>query len=283
LVWLEGSPPWITASGKWDLVGATAHAFEKKMAEAFDKKYGTSMYRTSVSFPVSVRYRDAGGRWYRSCAELTYIRRQNRIEFGPTTHNLLGNGRTSQESSPVEEAPRNVFRLSGSAWELSFDGKTVLLPARIGLRYIAELLRKPRTAIESAKLAGLDTESTKLTVSSGIPFTDGKAIKEVRAELVERKADLASLQESDWARRGSLKEEISKLEEYLQQGTDHQGQPRKVAGTAERARTRVTTAIGRAITHISKEHAALGCHLKASIKTGITVIYAPAEVPDWQF
>jgi hypothetical protein len=283
LVWLEGSPPWITASEKWDLLGATAHAFEKAMAEAFDKKYGTSMYRTSVSMTVRVRYRDSGGCWYRSCAELIYVRPQNRIEFGPTTRNVIGDGRTSQESSPVEEVARNAFRLHGSAWELSFDGKTVLLPDRTGLRYIAELLRKPRTAIEAAKLAGVDTESTKLTESSGIELTDEQAIKEVRAELVAKKAELAGLQQNDWTRRGPLEEEISKLEKYLQQVTDHQGHPRKVAGTAERARTRVTTAIGRAIAHISKEHAALGCHLKESIKTGITVIYAPTEVRDWQF
>ena len=82
---------------------------------------------------------------------------------------------------------------------------------------------------------------------------------------------------------GALQEDIKKLEKYLGEVGTHQGKARKVAGTAQRSRTSVTNAINRAIDHISALHPDLGLHLRESIKTGTTPIYAPVELPDWQF
>jgi hypothetical protein len=94
---------------------------------------------------------------------------------------------------------------------------------------------------------------------------------------------LAGLDKRDWTRKGALKDEISHLERYLGEVETHQGRARKVSGTAQRSRTRVTNAIKRAIEDISKQHPVLGLHLKKSIKTGTAPIYDPAEIPDWQF
>jgi hypothetical protein len=175
-----------------------------------------------------------------------------------------------------------VFRKEGEIWTLSFDRKAVHVADTLGLGYIAELLRKPRVAIEAAQLAGADIKSTKLAAVPGIPLADEPAIKAVRADLVEKKAALAGLQERDWTRKGALQEDIKKLE-YLGEVGTHQGKARKVAGTAQRSRTSVTNAINRAIDHISGQHPGLGRHLKESIKTGTAPVYAPANVPDWHF
>jgi hypothetical protein len=166
---------------------------------------------------------------------------------------------------------------------LSFEGKTAHVPDALGLGYIGELLRTPRVAIEAAQLAGASVESTKLAALPGIPLADEETIRSVRADLVARKAELDGLAKNDWARRGTLKEEISKLEKYLGEVETHQGQARKVAGTAQRSRTSVTNAINRAIDHISGQHPDLGRHLKESIKTGTAPTYAPVDLPDWRF
>jgi hypothetical protein len=80
-----------------------------------------------------------------------------------------------------------------------------------------------------------------------------------------------------------LQEEIDKFKKYLGGVQDRLGQPREAGGSAERSRTAVTTAVNRARDYISEHHPALGHHLKESIQTGNSLVYAPAEVPDWQF
>jgi len=185
--------------------------------------------------------------------------------------------------SELEGTLETIFRKGGGFWALSFEGKTVQIPDRLGLSYIADLLRTPQKAIEAAQLAGARVGSSKPSAVPGIPMADESAIRAVQEELATKKARLKNLQANDWARKGEIHDEISKLEKYLGEVGTHRGQARKVAGTAQRSRTSVTNAINRAIGQISKEHPDLGRHLTKSIKTGTVLIYAPSEVPDWQF
>lgn len=205
--------------------------------------------------------------------------------FGDDSHDVLRRitailAEHDRRTTGVEEA---VFRKDGEVWTLSFEGKTVHVSDALGFGYIGELLRTPQMAIEAAQLAGVSVESSKLVALPGIPLADEATIKAVRADLFEKKTELAGLQKSDWTRRGALQEEIPKLEKYLVEVETHQGEARKVAGTAQRSRTSVTNAINRAIDHISAQHPDLGLHLKESLKTGTTPIYAPVELPDWRF
>ena len=175
------------------------------------------------------------------------------------------------------------FRNEGEIWVITFAGKTIHVRDILGLGYIAELLRRPRVEIEATQLAGTNVESSKLAAAPGIPMADERTIRCVRANLVEKKDELADLPENDWTQRGVLQEEISKLEKYLGEVETHQKQARKVAGTAERSRTSVTNAIKLAIVHISRQHPDLGRHLKDSIKTGTAPVYGPPEIQDWDF
>ena len=205
--------------------------------------------------------------------------------FGDDSHTVLSriSDVVAEHDRRLPAAERAVFRKADGTWTLSFNRKTIHIPDMLGLGYVAELLRKSGVAVEAAALAGASVESTKLAAVAGIPMADETAIRAVRANLVEKQTELAGLQKSDWTRRGALQEEIPKLEKYLAQVETHQGKARKVAGTAQRSRTSVTNAINRAIDHISAQHPDLGLHLKESIKMGTTPIYAPVELPDWQF
>ena len=59
------------------------------------------------------------------------------------------------------------------------------------------------------------------------------------------------------------------------------GRPRRTGDPAERARTSVTWRIRDAIGRIEREHAELGRHLRASVRTGTFCRYAPEDDPGW--
>jgi hypothetical protein len=163
------------------------------------------------------------------------------------------------------------------------------------MNYIAELLRRPRTPIDADTLVGTAHENADASPEAseervvlagaalpGIPMTDAKAIKAVKAELSKRKGELKDCPADD-ARSTQLQREISQLQNYLVQVKGQHGRPRTTGGITSRARSRVKHAIDRAITRIAEQHLPLANHLQDSIRTGNSPVYMPAEVPDWQF
>jgi hypothetical protein len=174
-----------------------------------------------------------------------------------------------------------IFQRNDGLWTARYAAKQVVLPDRLGLKYIAELLRRPGVAIQASALTGGERESVGLVPLLNMPMADAETIKSVRKELVMRQDELLRLPENHWARRGELNDEIAKLQSYLGQVQTNRGRPRNVSGGAEHSRTSVTNAIVRAIEHISKAHPDLGQHLRESIKTGTAMLYAPADPPDW--
>ncbi|MBI4903689.1 MAG: hypothetical protein HY820_08640 [Acidobacteria bacterium] len=184
---------------------------------------------------------------------------------------------------PNAALPNFLFRREGKLWRLIFNGTEAHVTDLLGIGYIAELLRKPRVAIEAGKLRWPTVECLAIADEPGIPLADDDTIKSVRGELAARQDELGRLCESDWPRRGALKEEISELKDYLGQVERRRGQARKVRGTAQKSRTSVTNGIARAIRAISHQHPDLARHLKDSIHTGGSPAYVPKELPNWHF
>lgn len=189
-----------------------------------------------------------------------------------------------------------VFHRGTRVWTLSFDGTTAHVADLAGMNYIAELLRHPRTPIDADTLVATIRENTDTPMATaeervvgavaampGIPLTDAKAIKTVKAELAKRKAELKDSSAGDESTRAKLQREISQLQNYLAQVKGRNGRPRTTGGIASRARSRVKHAIDRAITRIAEQHLPLANHLQSSIRTGTSLIYIPIEVPDWHF
>jgi hypothetical protein len=189
------------------------------------------------------------------------------------------NPQSPKQSATADEA---IFRREGKVWKVSFLGKTILLPDSRGMGYIAELLRSPHRPIPAIQLAGLDSQISTIAPMSGMPLADERALKQVHARVAALQAELEQLPENDWLRRGDRREELLKLQAYLQGAENVRGEPRETGGVAERARKAVTNAINRAIFDISAQHPELGQHL-AAIKTGSELIYLPASIPNWQF
>ena len=98
LVWLEGYSGLAIAGQKWNLPAA--------FAEADSKSGGGGIYGgPDYCITVSVTYRDADGQWwFRSSARLTFIRTQNRLSFGATTHDKWGASRESVAEDPTQRS-----------------------------------------------------------------------------------------------------------------------------------------------------------------------------------
>jgi hypothetical protein len=188
------------------------------------------------------------------------------------------------------------FRRDGPVWSLRFDGKSVQVDDLVGMEYIAELLRHPRTPIEADTLVAAFRQSADGAVevaeerivgaaaaTPGIPMTDAKAVKMVKAELAERKSELRGSSAVDETIRTNLEREISQLQDYLAQVKGRDGRSRTTGGVAARSRSRAKHAIDRAMAKIAQQHLALANHLQDSIRTGNSLVYMPTEVPDWQF
>jgi hypothetical protein len=178
----------------------------------------------------------------------------------------------------------NVFRREQDVWALSFYGKTIRLKHLAGLGYIAELLRAPGREIEALALVGQPSNGqAPVPSASGIGIADEQAVRAVRAALQERERELGGVAENDWSRRGSLREEISKLRQYLQQAQGFGGRGRKSAGAAEKARKAVSAAVTRALAEIEEHHPSLAAHLRSSVELGATLLYRPPNDLDWEF
>lgn len=188
-----------------------------------------------------------------------------------------------------------LFRRDGPVWTLQFDCKSVQVGDLVGMEYIAELLRHPRTPIEADSLVAVRREDTGGPVAiaearvvsataamQGIPLTDAKAIKAVRTEMARMKGELKDSPADDETRT-KLQLEIAQLQDYLAQVKGRRGRSRTTGGIAARSRSRVKHAIDRAITRIAEQHLPLANHLQDSIRTGNSPVYMPTEVPDWQF
>jgi hypothetical protein len=211
-----------------------------------------------------------------------------------------GDSPSNTSSVMLDEQTRSnekacVFHKGIKVWTLSFEGTTAHVADLVGMNYIAELLRHPRTLIDADTLVATVRENTDTASETpeervvmagaaipGIPMTDAKAIKAVKAELATRKGELKDCAADD-ARSALLQREISQLQNYLAQVKGQHGRPRATGGITSRARSRVKHAIDRAITRIAEQHLPLANHLQDSIRTGNSPVYMPTEVPDWQF
>ena len=200
------------------------------------------------------------------------------VDFG-TALSVTAKELKAASEPTVQSEP--LFQQQGQFWRIRYDGTEIIVKPLKGMGYIADLLRQPGVPVEAVALVGVDQSSTTIAHQPGLDLADEPTIKAVRDELEKKKRELKGLKENDWMRRGPVNECIVQLEDYLSHVQNQHGQARKVAGTAQRARTAVTIAINRAIDHLFAQHPTLGRHLKESIKTGTKVIYRPTEVPDW--
>lgn len=178
----------------------------------------------------------------------------------------------------------NVFRKDGEYWTATFAGKAVLLKDVRGLHDIAELLRRKGAEIHVLDLVAQPAPNARPAPAGGAaqPVLDERA----RAQLVARVEQLRdevdeAEREANTERAGKTRQELEFIERELAAAYGLGGRPRTMSDPAERARKAVQRRIKDSIDRIERQHAALGNHLRRSIRTGTFCSYKPESPIDW--
>jgi DNA-binding NarL/FixJ family response regulator len=216
---------------------------------------------------------------------------------------LAGSGHPSNEPASGEARPQvqqavgNIFRREGDYWTLGFGGRTVRLRDALGVRYLAELVRRSGIEVHVADLAASTSggQARSKTAAStaardgirSVPGDAGDVLDaQARAEYKRRLEELrADIQEAEgWGdadRAARLQEEVAALSAQLASAYGLGGRPRKAADPTERIRKAVGNRIRVALARIQAEHPDLGRHLAGAVRTGTFCSYEPDSPTRW--
>jgi tetratricopeptide (TPR) repeat protein len=193
--------------------------------------------------------------------------------------------------SPVAEAalrlePKaNSFRREGDYWSVVFDGHTVRVKDRKGMRYLAHLLTDPGherhvldlVAAEAGGAGeGRGQRVTRSVLGDAGEVLDATAKEAYRRRLAEIEEDIdeaTTAGDADRAAAADMEREL--LVRELSRAFGLGGRDRKAASASERARVGVTRAVRQAMARIAVHDPALGQHLDRTIRTGTYCAYVP--------
>jgi hypothetical protein len=193
------------------------------------------------------------------------------------------------EARPHERRTGALHR-TGNGWLVALDDRRAFVADRVGLRYLAQLLRNPGQGITALALAagagpgtgdgpapGLDQRSSHALLDAEARAAYAARIRDLQAELDEAEAH------ADLARASRRRAELDALVDQLAAATGLHGRPRAFPHQAERARTAVRKALKRAVDEIDGADPVIGRLLRGSITTGTLCVYAPDPVApvDW--
>jgi hypothetical protein len=174
-------------------------------------------------------------------------------------------------SRTAERSREASLQRCPGGWRLLVDGRATILPDRVGLNYLAELMARPGRDVDVLNLAS--DGAMKPTPTDDV--ADPLALQSYR----RRARELRTL--IDDTTRPSMvtayREELAALTAVLRSSTGLGGRTRTFTDNNERARTAVRKALVRAVTTIERVEPDLGHHLRTSLTTGVTCRYAPTR------
>ncbi len=175
-------------------------------------------------------------------------------------------------------APADIFRREGSIWFLAFEGRKTQLPDAKGLHDIATLLRAPGCEVHVLTLLGIRTPPTGADA-----VLDQPARAHYTARLAELDAEVVAADIAvDPGRSERANAEREALVRELTAATGLGGRKRRLGDETERARNTVGARIRDVLARVERVHPALASHLRATLRTWMTCIYAPLGGRHWQ-
>ncbi|HXM55031.1 MAG TPA: hypothetical protein VOB72_06545 [Candidatus Dormibacteraeota bacterium] len=168
-----------------------------------------------------------------------------------------------------------TLRAVPGGWSIEVDGRSTVVPDRVGMTYLAALVGAP----------GQDHDVLRLivwTASGGRPGRDPVIDRQALASYRERAREISALLDEadlDPPTAAGLREELAAIADEVRTATSRHGRVRDFPTDHERARTAVRKAIVRAVESIAAAEPALGAHLRATVTTGSACRYDPAG--DW--
>jgi hypothetical protein len=185
--------------------------------------------------------------------------------------------RTRVRAVPEPDATHRLVR-RGKSWYVRFAGNETRLPDSLGLAYLAALISRRDEVVHVLELTGRRRGGD---ADSG-PMLDARARTAVRARLQALREDVEEARaRNDLGSAEVAGSELERLEAELIGALGLGGRSRRVGDPVERARKAVYNRIRAATRSIEGELPDLGRHLRRSVRTGRTCMYAPDAPVRW--
>ena len=187
----------------------------------------------------------------------------------------------------ADSGQTGVWLREGDGWVVGLGSTRVFLRDSKGLRHLGHLMERPGTEVSALELVALaeghgrgaaPAAADDLTAGQGDagPLLDDVAKQQYRRRLEELAAQMdAADRAGDRAGAERLAQEFEFLTKELRSATGLGGRDRRAGSDLERARVNVTRSIKSALQRVEQADAALGEHLRDSVRTGTFCVYAP--------
>jgi non-specific serine/threonine protein kinase len=249
-------------------------------AAAIRERFGTPALP-----PASVRHQTQRDRVLATLGEQRFAVEWGRgraLSWDEAAALALGDAEAApQAAGETAPATAPAMVLEGDVWSVRYEGRVVRLGDRRGLRHLARLLADPGREFHVLDLAA--PAPGRAAVSDAGAALDATA-RDAYRRRVEELRSVADEAESgsETERAARAREELEFIERELAAAYGLGGMARRLDDPVERARKAVSNRIRDAIARIEAEHATLGRHLRASIRTGTFCSYQPEQTVSWE-
>jgi hypothetical protein len=175
----------------------------------------------------------------------------------------LGEEAPSSAVADEEPAAALLTPVDAGTWRVVYGEHVALVPDRVGMRYLNQLVTAPDRGITA--LALVVQGATGGGSQGPDAVMDRKAMSALRDRIRDLRAQASPSAEDQ--------NELAALTRELARATGLGGRIRSFADAPERARTAVRKAIKRSIDEISAASPALGRHLEERVETGTVCCY----------
>lgn len=173
-------------------------------------------------------------------------------------------------------ADKNYLLKEDEIWQISYEGKIVLMTEVKGFFDLVKLLGHPEKQFHCTELMGGGVEM------SSEPLFDEKAKRSYQKKILELQEEIRwSEDNNDLQRTTLLHKEYDDIVDHLTTSLGLKGRVRRSHDILDKTRSAVTWRIRNTIQKIEKVHPMLAKHLSASIKTGIFCSYSPEKSIKW--
>ena len=168
----------------------------------------------------------------------------------------------------------NEWVKEGPVWRLTWADRTVHVADMKGMHYLAVLLASPHRVVPVLDLVRA-VEGAVVAQSSTGDVLDAEARRAYTARIAELERTIERA--SDRRVISAAQDEIAALNAELGRAFGRGGRPRPQGDSIERARKATTNRVRDAIRRVAAVHPTLGAHLSATIRTGASPVYEPAQ------
>jgi TolB-like protein len=171
---------------------------------------------------------------------------------------------------------KNYLLKEDEVWQISYEGKVVLMTEVKGFYDLTKLLGHPEKQFHCTELMGGGLE-----MSPELVF-DEKAKRSYQKKILELQEEIRwSEENNDLQRSSTLHKEYDDIVDHLTVSLGLKGKIRKSHDVLDKTRSAVTWRIRNTIQKIEKVYPLLAKHLSVSIKTGIFCSYNPEKPVEW--